>query len=243
MEARSNSLSLMSSMPSTLAPAAAAGTSGSPWWFLRSDAAVGGINLQPTNSCEGTDEDELFVTVTENLLTAASLVTLGTFSGGVRSAGSGSEAAYAHTGPRHVGDLDMPIHGLSSKSLQNRMSSPSSWIQEELKHSSVQRKDAAEASTEHAFDLSGQQQTLSTLEPFGGSSISSSSTSVPQHLLWQGLVSELQGKVEVLAPEQLHAVRLLGGGAFGEVYLAHWDSTEVGKHQVHLWYTFFIACL
>ncbi|KIZ03501.1 hypothetical protein MNEG_4463 [Monoraphidium neglectum] len=38
---------------------------------------------------------------------------------------------------------------------------------------------------------------------------------------------DLRGRVEVIRPWELRVVRLLGAGAFGEVYLARWRSTEV----------------
>ena len=43
------------------------------------------------------------------------------------------------------------------------------------------------------------------------------------------LESSFRGRVEVLSAEQLVVVSYIGGGAFGEVYLARWKGTEVGR--------------
>ncbi len=70
--------------------------------------------------------------------------------------------------------------------------------------------------------------------PPGASSYGDTSTFTAAELSHSAVTStprislaELEARLELIPPEQLSVVRLLGMGGFGEVYLAKWHSTDV----------------
>lgn len=41
------------------------------------------------------------------------------------------------------------------------------------------------------------------------------------------LMSAVRGQVEVMSPSDLHIVKYIGSGGYGDVYLARWHGTDV----------------
>jgi hypothetical protein len=224
--------------------------------FLQGFAGSADFQQNPTEADCHTDED-IFLTVTENLPTAASLVSGAAAAAAAGASGSpqgdgayGSRGWVAATaGSRHLGDFDFCRRGSSNTptavqhpavvglreidavrtdfpganlllpggSSSNGSSSSSSARGAAGSAAAAGQQGpgaAAAASVLFGIDTSGQQQQQQQQQ---------------QHdVALRELELSFRGRVEVLSAEQLVVVRYIGGGAFGEVFLARWKGTEVG---------------
>jgi hypothetical protein len=190
--------------------------------------------------------DELFLTATENLLLAASTVSAAAccaHNSSSGAAGHGESLAEA-SASRHTGDFSIAPRG--SGHINSSSSSGGSGGSDSSGGSGSNNKGSSgtthspkissrECSQPVSWCATGSGDKQSHCIPPNGSKVrdQEQQQEQQQQQQWQQqrqlceLAGVLRSKVEVLAPEQLSVVRLLGGGAFGEVYLARWAGTEV----------------
>jgi len=201
-----------------------------PYSYPSSERGSGGSSnsgQRPLGQAPGSQSQPPTPTVTESLLTAASLV-----SGATATASSNSRAtvggpAYA-TGSRHVGELSLPSRSLSASSRTDSPQPATTATAGSLVGGGGSTADpVAAGSRGSALRVTGGNTIAHGLSRRAASQGGVVLQPAQQGL--QALMAELHGKIEVMLPEELDVVRFLGGGAFGEVYLARWHGTEVSS--------------